>query len=54
MDQGDGVGSEMKNNIRRESLLAEIRKLFLTAEMEEVVLEISEIMKIFHSVSLYL
>ena len=46
--------NEMKNDIRRASLPAETRKLFLTAEMEEEILEFSEIMKVCHTVSLYL
>ena len=36
--------NEMKNDIRRASLPAETQKLFLTAEMEEEILEFSEIM----------
>ena len=44
----------MKNDIRRASLPAETRKLYLTAEMEEEVLEISDIIEVCHTVSLYL
>ena len=44
----------MKNDIRRASLPAETRKLFLTAEMEEEVLEFSDIMEVCHTVLLYL
>ena len=36
--------NEIKNDIRRASLPAETRKLFLTAEVDEEVLEFSEIM----------
>ena len=46
--------NDIKNDIRRSSLPAETRKLFLTAEMEEEVLEFSEIMEVCHTVLLYL
>ena len=46
--------NEMKNDIRRASLPAETRKLFLTAEMEKKILEFSEIMEVCHTVTLYL
>ena len=46
--------NEMKNDIKRASLPAETRKLFLTAEIEEEILEFFEIMEVCHTVSLYL
>jgi hypothetical protein len=57
MARGDGVGLTLqwdKNDIRRASLPAETRKLFLTAEMEEEVLKFSELMEVCHTVLFYL
>jgi hypothetical protein len=45
--------NEIKNDIRRASLPAKIRKLSLTAEMEKEVLEFFEIMEVYHTVSLF-